>query len=444
MAKICVLGLGYIGLPTALLFANNGHEVVGVDINNYVVETLKAGKMPFEEEGFKELLEIAFEQKSFKAESKVEESDIFLVAVPTPFDSEMRMADLRYVISACEMIVPHLRKGNLVIIESTIPPKTCEKQVKQILEKSALKMSRDFYLSHCPERAIPGNTLHEMINNDRVIGGVDEKSTEITAELYSSFIKGKIHLTTSTTAEMIKLMENTFRDVNIALANEFAQIAEDYGIDVWKAIEIANQHPRVSILKPGPGVGGHCIAIDPWFLTENANNSSLIMMSRQINDSMPQYILKIVKEMLAGIENPIITVFGAAYKGDIADTRATPAKKFIKLVEKEGFRVKIYDPFVEEWCYPILELKEAVEGSDCILVLTDHSEFRDIDPAEFLNKMSHLNVIDTRNIINFSMWQNSGFHIRTIGKKPSKLPYLEGLREPKVSQAAYKDYIAIH
>ncbi len=199
-------------------------------------------------------------------------------------------------------------------------------------------MCEDFYLSHCPERAIPGNTLHEMVYNDRVIGGVDEKSTQLTAELYSSFVKGNLHLTTSTTAEMIKLMENTFRDVNIALANEFAQIADDYGIDVWKAIEIANKHPRVNILKPGPGVGGHCIAIDPWFLTENANNSSLIMMSRQINDSMPQYVLKMVKEMLAGIENPTITVFGVAYKGDIADTRATPAKKFIKLAEKEGFQ----------------------------------------------------------------------------------------------------------
>jgi UDP-N-acetyl-D-mannosaminuronic acid dehydrogenase len=278
-------------------------------------------------------------------------------------------------------------------------------------------MCEDFYVSHCPERAIPGNTLHEMVNNDRVIGGVDEKSTQLTADLYSSFVKGNLHLTTSTTAEMIKLMENTFRDVNIALANEFAQIADDYGIDVWKAIEIANKHPRVNILKPGPGVGGHCIAIDPWFLTENANNSSLIMMSRQINDSMPQYVLKMVKEMLAGIENPTITVFGVAYKGDIADTRATPAKKFIKLAEKEGFRVKIYDPFVKEWSYPILGLEEAVEGSDCIVVLTDHSEFKSMNPRELTNKMRSENVIDTRNIINKDIWEKSGYKIKVIGTK---------------------------
>ncbi|QCR17011.1 UDP-N-acetyl-D-mannosamine dehydrogenase [Methanosarcina mazei] len=417
VSKICVLGQGYIGLPTALLFANNGHEVVGIDVNKRVVDTLKAGKMPFEEKGFQELLDGAIAKNAFRAESLVEEADTFLVAVPTPFDSEMRMADLKYVVSACEMIVPHLKKGNLVIIESTIPPKTCDKQVKQILEKSILKMCEDFYVSHCPERAIPGNTLHEMVYNDRVIGGVDEKSTQLTAELYSSFVKGNLHLTTSTTAEMIKLMENTFRDVNIALANEFAQIADDYGIDVWKAIEIANKHPRVSILKPGPGVGGHCIAIDPWFLTENANNSSLIMMSRQINDSMPQYVLKMVKEILVGIENPTITVFGVAYKGDIADTRATPAKKFIRLAEKEGFKVKIYDPFVKEWSYPILELGEAVEGSDCIVVLTDHSEFKEMDPEKFGSKMNKLNIIDTRNIINKSLWKKSGYNIKIIGNE---------------------------
>lgn len=416
MSKICVLGQGYIGLPTALLFANNGHEVVGIDVNKRVVETLKAGKMPFEEKGFQELLDEAIAKNAFRAESLVEEADVFLVAVPTPFDSEMRMADLKYVVSACEMIAPHLRKGNLVIIESTIPPKTCEKQVRYILEKSCLKMCEDFYLSHCPERAIPGNTLHEMVHNDRVIGGVDEKSTQLTDEIYSSFVKGNLHLTTSTTAEMIKLMENTFRDVNIALANEFAQIADDYGIDVWKAIEIANKHPRVNILKPGPGVGGHCIAIDLWFLTENANNSSLIMMSRQINDVMPQYVLKMPKEMVAGIENPTITIFGVAYKGDIADTRATPAKKFIKLAEKEGFKVKIYDPFVKEWSYPIMGLEEAVDESDCIVVLTDHSEFREMEPEKLSRKMYNLNIFDTRNIIHKDHWNRFGFKVKIIGQ----------------------------
>ncbi|MGD9779118.1 nucleotide sugar dehydrogenase [Methanomethylovorans sp.] len=400
MTKMCVLGLGYIGLPTALLFANNGIDVVGVDVSERVVATLQQGKMHFEEKGFQELLDSAMQKDAFRASTQVEDADVFLVAVPTPFDAEFRMADLKYVISACEMIVPHLKQGNLVIIESTIPPKTCEKRVRMILERSGLKASRDFYISHCPERAIPGNTLHEMVHNDRVIGGLDKKATELTRDLYSCFVKGNLYLTTSTTAEMIKLMENTYRDVNIALANELSMLAEDYGINIWEAIEIANKHPRVNIHKPGPGVGGHCIAIDPWFLTENANNSSLITLARNINDSMPIHVLKKVKEMVNGIENPVITVFGVAYKGDIADTRATPALKFIKLAEKEGFTVKIYDPFVKEFEYPILSLEEAVDGSDCIVVLTDHSVFREIHLKKFTVKMRSRNFIDTRNILN--------------------------------------------
>ena len=399
MTKICILGLGYIGLPTALLFANNDNEVVGVDVSERVVATLQQGKMHFEEQGFQELLDSAMLKGTFRASTQVEDADVFLVAVPTPFDTEFRMADLKYVLSACEMIVPNLKKGNLVIIESTIPPKTCEKRVRMILERSGLKASQDFYISHCPERAIPGNTLHEMVNNDRVIGGLDEKATEMTRDLYSCFVKGNLYLTTSTTAEMIKLMENTYRDVNIALANELSMLAEEYNINIWEAIEIANKHPRVNIHKPGPGVGGHCIAIDPWFLTENANNSSLITLARNINDSMPIHVLKKVKEMVKGIENPVITVFGVAYKGDIADTRATPALKFIKLAEKEGFTIKIYDPFVKEFEYPILSLEEAVEGSDCIVVLTDHSEFGKINLKDYAKAMSNFLVLDTRNII---------------------------------------------
>jgi len=391
--------MGYIGLPTALLFANNGIDVVGVDINERVVNTLKTGRMPFEEEGFQELLEGAYQKKSFRASTKVEEADTFLIAVPTPFDAELHMADLKYVVSACEMITPYIKKGNLVIVESTIPPKTCEKRIRKILEKSNLKVSQDFYISHCPERAIPGNTLYEMINNDRVIGGLDQKATELTRDLYSTFVKGELYLTTCTTAEMIKLMENTYRDVNIALANELAMLAQEYNINIWEAIDIANKHPRVNIHRPGPGVGGHCIAIDPWFLTENTNDSSLITLARNINDSMPIHVLKKVKELVNGLENPVITVFGVAYKGDIADTRATPALKFIKLAEKEGFTVKIYDPFVKEFEYPILSMEEAVEGSDCIVVLTDHSEFREINSDILIHKMKNPNVVDSKNIL---------------------------------------------
>ncbi|HII03052.1 TPA: nucleotide sugar dehydrogenase, partial [Methanosarcinaceae archaeon] len=280
---------------------------------------------------------------------------------------------------------------------------------------SGLKMCEDFCVSHCPERAIPGNTLREMVYNDRVIGGVDEKSTKLTEKLYSSFVKGILYLTNSTAAEMIKLMENTFRDVNIALANEFAKIAGDYDVDVWKAIEIANKHPRVNILKPGPGVGGHCIAIDPWFLTENTENSSLIFTSRQINDSMPQYVLRQVKYMLKDIETPTITVFGVAYKGNIDDTRATPARKFIKLAKKEGYTVKIYDPYVKEFDYPILDLEDAVKDSHCIVLLTDHTVFENIDPECSGNLMKAKNIIDCRNILDDKKWRESGFNTKLLG-----------------------------
>lgn len=392
MTKMCVLGLGYIGLPTALLFANNGINVVGVDINKNVVDSLQIGKMPFEEKGFQELLDNVLQKKSFSASTFVEEADIYLIAVPTPFDAEFHMADLKYVIAACEMIVPHLKKDNLIIIESTIPPKTCEIRIKQILEKSGLKACEDFFISHCPERAIPGNTLYEMVNNDRVIGGLDKKATEMTRDVYASFVKGNLYLTTSTTAEMIKLMENTYRDVNIALANELSILAEDYNINIWDAIRIANKHPRVNIHKPGPGVGGHCIAIDPWFLTENAN-SSLITLARNINDAMPIHVLKKVKEAVKHIQNPVITIFGVAYKGDIADTRATPALKFIKLAEKEGFIIKIYDPLVKNFEYPILSMEDALKDSNCIVILTDHSEFKNMN-------LDELTVIDTRNMLN--------------------------------------------
>ncbi len=261
--KICVLGLGYIGLPTSLLLAEAGHEITGVDIDEEKVELLKNGELPFEEPGMEELFQNA--KDNFKAETSVEASDVFIIAVPTPLDSSLNIPDLNAVKSATEMIGPHLSDGDLVILESTVPPATSENLILPILER--YNGETDFYLAHSPERAIPGNTLEEMRNNSRIIGGLDEKSAEIAENIYNSFVNGEIHLTDIKTAEMVKLMENTFRDVNIALANEFAQIGEEMGIDAWEAIDLANEHPRVDILNPGPGVGGHSISIDPRFLS---------------------------------------------------------------------------------------------------------------------------------------------------------------------------------
>lgn len=418
--KISVLGLGYIGLPTALLFASAGYEVIGVDIDEKKVRLLnEKRKLPLQEPGLKELFKKS--RENFKATTRLEESDVFLIAVPTPLDEHTKAANLKYVKSAAEMIYPHLKKDNLVILESTVPPRTTERLLIPTLEKSGLKAGVDFHVVHCPERAIPGKTIHEMIHNDRIIGGITKESAELARELYSSFVKGNIYVTDLTTAEFVKLIENTYRDVNIALVNELAQIAEEYGINIWEAIELANKHPRVNLHKPGPGVGGHCIAIDPWFVIQNSSNGKMIALARYVNDTMPSYTLRRVREMLEGVEYPTITVFGVAYKGNVDDARETPALRFIRLAENDGFKVKVYDPFVKEFEYPLLSLEEAVRDSDCIVVITDHEVFKFIDPKEIGKLMRNRCVFDARNMLDHEKWKKEGFKIRVLGDGKEKL-----------------------
>lgn len=410
--KICIIGLGYIGLPTALLLSKS-HDVFGCDINEGVVDKINNKIPPFTESGLEEMLK----ESNIKAFTHPVESDVFMICVPTPFDKEVKMADLRHVRSAIEVIVPYLRRGNLIIIESTVTPGTCEKIVTPILEKSGLVVKKDIYLSHCPERAIPGKTFYEIVHNDRLVGGSDKKSANLAEELYKCFVKGNIYKTNIRTAEFVKLMENTFRDVNIALANEFATLSEEVGINVWEAIDLANKHPRVNILTPGPGVGGHCIAVDPWFLTESTVNARIINTAREINDGMPTYVLskakKIFKEQ--NIKSPTITIFGVAYKGNVDDTRETPALKLIKLCEKEGWNVKMYDPIVKEFEYPLLTLEEAVRDTDLIIIEADHSEFGSMDAKMISNFVRKRNIIDTRNIINYEDFLKEGFKIKILG-----------------------------
>jgi len=406
-----VLGLGYIGLPTALLFAQK-YEVIGIDINNDVVKKINEGKIPFNEPGLDSLFEKV--KDNFIAKTEVEEADVFLIAVPTPLERNVKIANLKYVRMAAEMICPYLDKGDLVILESTVPPGTSERLVIPILERSGLKAG-EFYFVYCPERALPGNIIHEMIYNDRVIGMLDETSGKLAKEIYSSFVKGEIHLTDLRTAEFVKLIENTYRDVNIALANEFAQIAEEIGVNVWEAIKLANKHPRVNILNPGPGVGGHCIPINPWFLTESSTKCRMISLAREINDSMPNYIFKIVMKMLEDVKDPTITVFGVAYKGDVDDARETPALKFIKLAENKGVKVKVYDPYVKNFEYEIMDYEEAVKDSDCIVIITDHSIFKEINPEKISKLMRRKNVVDCRNILDKEKWERCGFNVKVLG-----------------------------
>jgi len=386
--KICVLGLGYMGLPTASLFATHNYEVVGVDIDEQKVASLNQGKCPFEEPGLDELFKKAHEGGHFKATTQIESADVFIIAVPTPLTE--KKAELKYVKSATEMISGVLKEGNLVVLESTVSPRTCVDVIKPILDK----VTPNYLLSHCPERAIPGNTMYEIVHNDRIIGGFDEESTKFTVKLYESFVKGEIFTTDITTAETCKLMENTFRDANIALANEFAKICDELGIDVWEATYLANRHPRVNILQPGPGVGGHCLAVDPWFLTEKSSTAKLIPAARAINDSMPAYTVEQLQKKL----NPpaIIGVLGVAYKKNVDDARETPAQGIIQSLKEKGYEVMATDPYINDFTEELFPLNEVLEKSTGIILVTDHDDYKEIDFEKFTNIKT---IMDTRNTL---------------------------------------------
>lgn len=415
MKKICVYGLGYIGLPTACLLATHGYQVIGFDIKKETVEKINHGETPFNEVGLEKLLENALSKGSFSADIKPVASNNYIIAVPTPLNRDSRVADLNQVKVAARSIACFLKQGDLVILEATVPPRTCQKQLLPILEDSGLKAGSDFYLAYCPERAIPGNTINEMINNDRIIGGIDRHSAELARKMYSSFVRGDIHLSSLISAEIIKLMENTYRDINIAMANEFAKIAEESGSNIWEDIELANKHPRVNILKPGPGVGGHCLAIDPWFLTESSTRSRIISLAREINDSMPGHVLTLVNEIVGQLKDPVITVLGVAYKANVDDTRESPALKFIEIAKRQNYKVKVHDPHVKSSEYPLLSLKEAIKNSDCLILLTDHDLFKETDPVEVAPLLRTKNLVDTRNILDHQKWRHQGFTVRILG-----------------------------
>ena len=383
--KVGVIGLGYIGLPTALLHANAGHEVVGIDIDAKKVEKLRNGILPFQEKRLEELFEQA--KKNFKATtdySSLKDVDAIIVSVPTPMKDRKMMGD--YVFNAMDMVGKNLKKGQLVILESTVTPGTTAGKVREILEReSGLKAGEDFLLAYCPERAIPGNTIYEMVHNDRIIGGIDEESAKRAKELYSSFVKGNIYTTSSTVAEMVKVVENTYRDVNIALANELAKIAEKIGVNVYEVIELANKHPRVNVHQPGIGVGGHCLPIDPWFLVEVYPEAKLIPIAREINDRMVNDVVKIIEK--SGVKR--VTIFGEAYKPDVDDTRESPTHKLKELLERRGIEVRIYDPIV----HPNISLDETIKNSQCIVISTAHSIFKDLNWDKIISSLEEPKLI---------------------------------------------------
>lgn len=400
MNKLCVIGLGYIGLPTASLFARSGCSVLGVDVNEAVVESLNKGQVLIKEEGLNQLVAEVIDQGFLSASTQVQPADVFIITVPTPIHED-KTANLDYVIQASEAILPHIQPGNVVIVESTIPPRTMYDVVGPIFQNKGWDLNSEIFLAHCPERVLPGKILQELIHNTRIVGGYNAESASRAAEVYRQVVKGEIIETTALTAEMTKLMENTYRDVNIALANELAKISSHLGVNTLDVIELANQHPRVNLHQPGPGVGGHCIAIDPYFIIEKSpEHSQMMQVAREINESMPLFVVEQVQRLVptAGAK---IAVLGLTYKGNIDDTRESPAFPIIRLLEEQGYYINVHDPYVKQdsVSYELKDFKAAVQDASCLLVLTDHNEFKQLPEKDIIQLMENPIVFDTKNCV---------------------------------------------
>lgn len=392
--KICVLGLGYIGLPTASLLGTKGYKVVGVDIDQSVVETINRGQTHIDEPDLDILLKSAVQSGNLEARLQPEEADIFVIAVPTPF-KDQHQPDLQYVQKAVESIVPVVRRGNLVILESTSPVGTTLEIVAEGLKATNLRVGEDIFVAHCPERVLPGRILTELVENDRVVGGINELSTDVASEFYAEFVRGEVLRTDASTAEMTKLVENTYRDVNIAFANELSLICDKLQMNVWDVINLANRHPRVKILSPGPGVGGHCIAVDPWFIVSKApDEAKLIRAAREINDAKPEWVISRVISKAQKFREPVIACLGITFKADVADMRESPALHIARrLRDEEIGRVVVCEPNVTGINeFETVSLQTAVAIADIVVVLVDHREFRKLRASDLKEKV----VIDTR------------------------------------------------
>lgn len=416
--SICVIGLGYIGLPTASIFASNGFRVHGVDVDPRVVETINRGEIHIEEPGLRTLVQAAIHSGNLRAGLTPVEADAFILAVPTPVTHDHK-ADLSYVEAAARSILPHLRPGALVILESTSPPRTTQDVLLPILAESGLKLGTELFVAHSPERVLPGKILKELIQNSRVVGGVTPESSQRARDLYASFVEGQIFLTDATTAEMVKLMENTYRDVNIALANELAVLCGKLGINAWDVVRMANHHPRVHLHQPGPGVGGHCISVDPWFLVEALpEDAQLIALARRINDGMPHRVAAVLRERLVGLSRPKVTLLGVTYKGNVDDTRESPALEVIADLKEAGCEIGIYDPHVKDFAYPLSSLEEAFRDADAVVLLADHAEFKYLSPRELRHLVRQPLLLDTRKALNLASWREAGFETLLLGEIP--------------------------
>lgn len=400
LQKIVVMGLGYIGLPTASMLATKGHTVLGVDVNESAVNTINSGHIHIVEPDLDLLVRSAVNSGNLRASLTPEEADTFILAVPTPFKSEngnAKAPDLSHIEAAAQAIAPYLRAENLVILESTSPVGTTE-VVENIIRALRPDLEGRIHTAHCPERVLPGQILRELVDNDRIIGGTTKTAIVKARTLYKTFCNGAILETDSRTAELSKLVENSFRDVNIAFANELSVICDRLGINVWETIALANRHPRVNILQPGPGVGGHCIAVDPWFIVSSApDEARLIRTAREVNDAKPQWVIDKVRTKAARFKDPVIGCLGITFKANIDDLRESPSLDIVKtLLNADIGTVMVCDPNVAS-CkapFPLHDLKDVLKKSDILLLLVDHHEFKEIDFEIIKDKV----VIDTKGV----------------------------------------------
>ena len=394
--KVCIIGQGYIGLPTAALFTRNHCEVVGVDVNEEIVNKLNQGIVHIEEPGISEIIKNAVKNNVYCASLTPQKADAFIITVPTPYIIENYSCDLSYVINACKSILPYLEEGNTVIIESTIAPMSTDETIKPIFEKAGFTLGKDLYLAHCSERVLPGKILKELVHNDRIIGGITPECSKKASEVYGQFVEGNIMLTEAKTAELSKCMENTFRDVNIALANELAKICAEIGVNALDVIKMANKHPRVNLHSPGPGVGGHCLAIDPYFIYAKApETAKIIKLARDTNNSMPDFVCENVEKI---ISKGKIAILGVSYKGNTGDDRESPAYEIIAKLKHDGFEISIHDPHIKNDDY--VSFDEATKDADLILILCDHDEFKYLNYNQIAKNMKKAIIFDTKNIIN--------------------------------------------
>ena len=408
--RIAVHGLGYVGLPVAGVLASRGFDVTGIDISPHIVDTINSGKIHIVEPDLEMVVHAAVSSGKLRATLEPAPADVFIIAVPTPFTAD-KQPDVSYIQKAVKAIAPQLKKGDLVVLESTSPVGMTEKirdwigeQRPDLVAPQADKDEADIHIAHCPERVLPGSVLRELVDNDRIIGGISVRCAEHAEELYQNFVRGEIHLTNARTAELAKLVENAFRDVNIAFANELSNICDELDINVWELISLANKHPRVNILSPGPGVGGHCIAVDPWFIIAAApKKSKVIRAAREVNDGKPEIIIEKVRVAARKLRAPVVACFGLSYKRDIDDLRESPAMHIVEQLARENVgRLLIVEPNLKSLpeslaksdSTRLVDIKEAMTAADIILLLVDHRQFKRIDRELLKPKM----VIDTRGI----------------------------------------------